>query len=72
MTQRCLGEHLNAGVCAAPSGEGEPCGQFVRCDDDTTVCSRAPGEDDGLCVARTLDSCSGGLQKLATQASKVD
>lgn len=71
VTQHCLAAHLNAGVCSAPSGEGEPCGQFVECD-DTMVCTRAPGEEDGVCVARTQDSCSGGLQKLARQASKVD
>lgn len=71
VTQHCLSAHLNSGVCAAPSGEGEPCGQFVECGDGM-VCTRAPGEEDGVCVARTRDSCSGGLQKLATQASKVD
>lgn len=72
VTQHCLSAHLNAGVCAAPSGEGEPCGQYVRCDDATSVCMRAPGEEDGRCVSRTQDSCSSGLQKLARQASKVN
>jgi hypothetical protein len=71
VTGECVSAHLNSGVCAAPSGEGEPCGGYVRCDADAFFC--APSADGGdRCVAKAESYCSDGVQKLARQASKVN
>lgn len=71
VTGRCLGETLVAGVCSAPSGEGEACGEHVRCA-DALVCSSFSAADDGQCVRQTVAECTQGIEKLARQSSKVN
>lgn len=63
----CDGYELFSGVCAAPSGEGEPCGRFVDCAEGLH-CTSFSEANDGVCE-RPQDACTGGLERLQRQAS---
>ncbi len=59
---RCIGLPFDPGTCAPESGDGEPCYDFIDCQDGLTCDRSMPGEL-GSCVPRGAigEACTGGV-----------